>query len=95
MEFEVISEMEILRWTASISGMVAAVLVALNASAKITGFGFVIFTGSSIVWIVAALLDGNNPLATQNLVLLGINIFGVYRYLLRKPKTKSANVDAR
>ncbi|WP_417622933.1 hypothetical protein [Parasphingorhabdus sp.] len=81
---------DILRWTASISGMIAAVMVALNAGAKITGWGFVLFSGSSIVWVAASLLDGNNPLAIQNIVLLGINLFGIYRYLLRKPKAGNA-----
>lgn len=85
---------DILRWTASISGMIAAILVALNAGARITGIGFIIFSGSSVVWIAASLIDGNNPLAVQNLVLLGINIFGIYRYLLRKPKSGSSANNA-
>ena len=80
---------DILRWTASISGMIAAAIVALNAGAKVTGSGFVLFCGSSIVWVAASLLDGNNPLAVQNIVLLGINLFGVYRYLWRKPKAET------
>jgi hypothetical protein len=82
---------DILRWTASISGMIAAAMVSLNAGAKISGSGFVLFSGSSIVWIAASLLDGNNPLAVQNIVLLGINLFGVYRYLWRKPKAEAAD----
>jgi len=81
---------ETLRWTASISGMIAAMMVALNAGAKVTGWGFVLFCGSSIVWIAASLLDGNDPLAVQNVVLLGINLLGVYRYLWRKPKEQAA-----
>jgi hypothetical protein len=81
---------EILRWTASISGMIAAAMVALNAGARITGSGFVLFSGSSIVWVAASLLDGNNPLAVQNVVLLAINLFGVYRYLWLKPKEQAA-----
>ncbi|MDM8010177.1 MAG: hypothetical protein QUV08_04355 [Parasphingorhabdus sp.] len=81
---------DILRWTASISGMIAALMVALNAGAKITGWGFILFCGSSIVWVTSSLLDGNNPLAVQNVVLLGINIFGVYRYLWLKPKERTA-----
>ena len=81
---------DILRWTASISGMIAAAMVSLNAGAKVSGSDFVLFCGSSIVWIAASLLDGNNPLAVQNIVLLGINLFGVYRYLWRKPKAKAA-----
>ncbi|MEH6714357.1 hypothetical protein [Parasphingorhabdus flavimaris] len=85
---------DILRWTASISGMIAAILVSLNAGARITGIGFIIFSGSSVVWIAASLMDGNNPLAVQNLVLFGINIFGIYRYLLRKPGSGSSASDA-
>ncbi len=85
---------DILRWTASISGMIAAILVSLNAGARITGIGFIIFSGSSVVWIAASLIDGNNPLAVQNLVLFGINIFGIYRYLLRKPKSGGSASDA-
>ena len=77
--------LDILRWTASVTGMVAAVLVALNAGAKVTGIGFVIFCVSSVVWIAASVMEGNNPLAIQNIVLLGINVFGIYRYLWRKP----------
>ena len=82
---------DILRWIASISGMIAAILVALNAGARITGIGFIIFSGSSVVWIAASLIDGNNPLAIQNIVLLGINLFGVYRYLWRRPHGQSAD----
>ena len=33
---------DILRWTASISGMIAAAMVSLNAGAKISGSGFVL-----------------------------------------------------
>lgn len=86
--------MDLLRWTASISGMIAAILVALNAGARVTGIGFSIFTGSSVAWIASSLLDGNNPLAVQNLVLLAINIFGIYRYLWRQPSTKTAKVKS-
>ena len=71
--------------------MIAAAMVSLNAGAKVSGYGFVLFCGSSIVWIAASLLDGNNPLAIQNVVLFGINISGVYRYLWRKPKEKAAD----
>jgi len=72
---------EILRWTASTTGMIAAILVAANAGARISGSGFVIFSVSSLIWIAASVLSGNSPLAVQNVVLLAINLFGVYRYL--------------
>lgn len=75
---------EILKWAASISGMIAALMVAGDFGRRITGWGFVIFTGSSIVWIVSGLLDAEGALATQNFVLFGINLLGVWRYLIRK-----------
>ncbi|MEM7689318.1 MAG: hypothetical protein AAF291_09875 [Pseudomonadota bacterium] len=81
--------LDILKWSASITGMFAAILVALNAGAKVTGWGFVIFSLSSLIWITASAIDGNDPLVAQNLVLLGINLFGIYRYLFRDRSGRS------
>lgn len=38
-----------------------------------------LFVGSSICWISGALMTGDEPLWTQNLVPFCINLFGVYR----------------
>lgn len=76
--------LELLRWTASITGMIAAILVAANAGSRITGIGFVVFCLSSVLWIATSIMGGNNPLAIQNVVLFAINLFGVYRYLWRR-----------
>jgi hypothetical protein len=76
--------MDIIKWAASISGIVAAFMVALDSGRKVTGWGFVLFVFSSIAWIVASLLDEEGALGTQNLALLAINLFGVYRYLIRR-----------
>lgn len=73
-----------LKWFASISGIVAAFMVSLDLGRRITGWGFVIFVGSSLAWIAGALMASDEPLWSQNLVLFGINLFGVYRYLIRK-----------
>lgn len=78
------SLVDILKWGASISGMVAAFMVSLDLGRRATGWGFVLFVGSSICWISGAFLTGDEPLWTQNLVLFAINLFGVYRYLIRK-----------
>ena len=75
---------EILKWVASISGMIAALMVASDLGRKVIGWGFVLFTFSSIAWIVSGLLDKEGALATQNVVLFGINLLGIYRYLVRK-----------
>lgn len=71
------------KWVASISGIVAALMVALDSGRRVTGWGFVIFVGSSVAWIVGACLTKDGALGTQNAVLLAVNLFGVYRYLFR------------
>lgn len=73
-----------LKWIATGTGIVAALMVAWDHSRRITGWGFALFVVSSIAWIAGALLAGDGALGTQNAVLLGINLFGVYRYLIRK-----------
>jgi hypothetical protein len=79
-----VSLIDILKWSASISGMIAAFMVSLDLGRRLTGWGFLLFVGSSLCWIGGALLTGDEPLWTQNLVLFAINLFGVYRYLIRK-----------
>jgi hypothetical protein len=73
-----------LKWFASGSGMIAAFMVSLDHSRKTTGRGFVIFAASSIAWVSGSVLTRDWALGTQNVVLFGINLFGVYRYLIRK-----------
>ncbi|MFX6724725.1 hypothetical protein ABTH54_19920, partial [Acinetobacter baumannii] len=75
---------QILKWTASLSGMLAAAMVSLDLGRRATGWGFVIFVGSSIAWIAGSILTHDAALGTQNAVLLIINLIGVYRYLVRK-----------
>lgn len=75
---------EIFKWAASISGTVAAFMVSLDLGRRLTGWGFALFVLSSICWITGALMSSDEPLMSQNMVLFGINLFGVYRYLIRK-----------
>jgi hypothetical protein len=75
---------EICKWYASISGIAACFMVSLDLGRRLTGWGFALFVSSSIGWITGALLSSDEPLLTQNAVLICINCFGVYRYLIRK-----------
>lgn len=74
---------DVVKWAASISGMLAALLVSLDLGRRITGFGFVLFVGSSICWFAGAWMTEDWALGTQNTVLFAINLLGVYRYLIR------------
>lgn len=70
-----------LEWAASIGAIVAASLIAFDFGRKITGYGFVLFCVVSILWIISGLTSDAMPIAAMNAVLLGINGWGVWRYL--------------
>lgn len=75
--------LEVLRWTAAVTGMVAALVVSSDLGRRATGAGFVVFLVSSVSWVVAGWLQDKPALAVQNIVLTVINAWGVYRWLLR------------
>lgn len=75
---------EILGYVAMLSGTIAAVMVSSNLGRKVTGYGFIIFSFSSVTWIVYASQDGEAPLILQNAVLTIINLVGIYRWLIIK-----------
>lgn len=70
-------------WGASILGMIAALMIAMHISSRVSGWGFVLFVFASILWIIAGFREGDNALAVQNIVLFAINVLGVYRYLIK------------
>jgi hypothetical protein len=75
---------EILEWYAAGAAVVAAAVVAMDLGRRATGWAMVLFVTSSLAFIAYGLLDKEGALATQNFILLGINLIGVYRYLIRK-----------
>lgn len=76
-----------LEWIAAIGTIIAAALVASDFGRRVTGFGFVLFCVVAIVWVASSLMNGTIPLAVQNAILLAINAWGVWQYLLN-PKKK-------
>ena len=55
-----------LNWFASLTCIAAALLVSINAGAKVSGVGFVVFSVSSAAWVAAATLEGEPPLVTTS-----------------------------
>lgn len=76
-----------IEWIAAIGTILAAAMVAADFSRRITGFGFALFAIVSCLWVYSGLTakDGM-PLAIQNGVLLLINSFGVWQFLLSRKK---------
>lgn len=74
-------------WIAAIGTMLAATLVAADRGRRVTGFGFVLFCAVSATWIVSGLTTDALPIAAMNGVLLVINAWGVWQYLL-SPRNK-------
>lgn len=48
--------------------------------------GFAVFVAASVAWIIDGWLEAKASLVIQNVVLLGVNIFGIWRWL---PKTST------
>jgi hypothetical protein len=71
----------LLRAVAAVLTVIAALLVAANWSPRAMVIGFSVFIVASIAWIVDGWLEDKLSLLIQNIVLLGINIFGVWRWL--------------
>lgn len=80
----------ILQWYGAISGVLAALVVSLNLGTRPTGWAFVLFVTSSLALIAWGFLNPESTgIAVQNILLLLINLVGVYRYLFAKPKPGS------
>jgi hypothetical protein len=77
----------VLKGFASLTTIMAAVLVAANISPKGMVAGFSIFVASSLAWIAAGWLDPQPSLYIQNAVLLLVNLAGILRWLPRAQTT--------
>lgn len=77
---------EILRWTASVITMGAGLVLAARVRPRLIGWAFVALTVGSIVWIGVGYLNGEFALMAQNMVIMLINLFGIYRWLIWKGK---------
>lgn len=77
---------ELAGWVAPIATTIAALVTASNLGARITGWGFVIFTVGSIAWTLYGVSTGQQNLLWQNLLLTAINLLGVWRWLGRRAR---------
>jgi type VI protein secretion system component VasF len=73
-----------LEWIAALGTMIAAGLIAADLGRRVTGWGFVLFCAVAVTWIVSGLTSDAMPIAAMNGVLLLINAWGVWQYLLSR-----------
>ncbi len=84
---------EIIEWYATISGVVAALMLASDLGRKVTGFGFVLFCTMNIAWIVHARSQPEGGgLMWQNGILFAVNLLGVYQYLVSAKNRRKMEV---
>jgi hypothetical protein len=78
--------MMLLRTFAAATTITAAALVAANWNARVMVAGFVIFIVASLAWMADGWLESKASLVIQNVILLAINILGVWRWFPRAEK---------
>lgn len=64
--------------------MIAAMMTAANLGARVTGWGFVVFTLGSICWTLVGISSGQTNLITANSFLTFVNLVGIWRWLGRQ-----------
>jgi len=77
-----------LEWFGAIGTIIAAGLIASDLGRRVTGWAFVLFVVVAIAWVIAGLMGDNNPIALQNVVMIFVNGWGVWQYLLNPKKKK-------
>ena len=71
-------------WVATVATIIAASMTAANLGSRVTGFGFAVFTVGALCWIAVGALTHQPALMWTNVVLLLLDIFGVWRWLGRQ-----------
>ena len=76
--------LQILQWYGAGASVIAAALVALDLGRRITGWAFVLFVTSSAALIGWGFVQPDaKGIGAQNILMLAINLTGVYQYLIR------------
>jgi len=79
---------QFLEWPAALCAMAAAVLIAADWGRHRTGIGFVLFLIVSLLLIGAGFVRGSMAIVAQNAIMLVINAYGVWRYLISPKETR-------
>lgn len=81
-------------WIAPVATMIAAIMTAANLGARVTGWGFVVFTVGSIGWVIVGLGSGQTNLVATNAFLTAVNAVGIWRWLGRQARYEAVGASA-
>lgn len=81
-------------WIAPAATMIAAMMTAANLGARVTGWGFVVFTVGSICWCIIGLGSGQQNLLWSNGFLTVVNLVGIWRWLGRQARYEDGGQTA-
>ena len=73
-------------WIALIATCIGALMTASNLSARVTGWGFVVFTVGAAAWITVGIATHQRQLLISNVFLGLVDLFGIWRWLGRKAR---------
>ncbi|MBA3898517.1 MAG: PRC-barrel domain containing protein [Sphingomonadaceae bacterium] len=85
---------EVAGWVAPIATMIAAMMTAANLGARVTGWGFVVFTVGSVAWTIVAIGTGQTNLLATNGFLTLVNLVGIWRWLGRQATVEDSGAKA-
>ena len=77
-------------WVALAATCVAALMTASNLGARVTGWGFVVFTVGAAAWIVVGITTDQTQLLWSNIFLGVVDVFGIWRWLGRRARFSDA-----
>lgn len=80
---------ETIPWVATIATIIAAFMTASNLGSRVTGYGFAVFTFGALCWIATGALTHQPALLWTNVVLMALDLFGVWRWLGRQAKVEA------
>lgn len=74
------SSLKIMEWGGAMIAVIAAIMLALNIS--ISAWAFVLYLISSLILALWGWYSGAYAIAVQNVIFVGINSLGIYRWLI-------------
>ena len=75
-------------WFGAIGAIIASAVLAGDFGRRATGWAFVLFMAVSVAWIASGMVSHTRPLVMQNAILLLIDAWGAWQFLLSPRKRR-------